>query len=372
MSKVGRNSRCPCGSGRKYKHCCLPTAETPAASAAFAGPPSVAKVAPRTPGHVPSVVAQGYRHRAIWKTIYRRPAGETFHEFLANLVDWTLGQTWWKHQQALPLADRHAVRTWQAALAETTRRPPTHSSRTEHGEQFATIPSGPAYALIALGYDLYCLAGCDRLPDFIVDRLRRNKDFQSARYEVAVAAMMTRADFDVRFLDDVEHEQSHCEFVATCRRTGERFGVEAKSRVRSGVLHQRGEFEYDGDVRGLVSLLRKASGQGVEGLPLVIFIDVNMPPMPTVQPNRKPWADDLSAAVDELERKRDAAMAPDPYALICATNIGFHFDTTTGVVAPTEFGFISARRPAIPLQDPRLPRRVMDAVTAYGRIPSEV
>jgi hypothetical protein len=24
MSKVGRNQSCPCGSGKKYKHCCLP------------------------------------------------------------------------------------------------------------------------------------------------------------------------------------------------------------------------------------------------------------------------------------------------------------------------------------------------------------
>jgi len=22
--KVGRNDKCPCGSGKKYKHCCLP------------------------------------------------------------------------------------------------------------------------------------------------------------------------------------------------------------------------------------------------------------------------------------------------------------------------------------------------------------
>ena len=22
--KVGRNNKCPCGSGKKYKHCCLP------------------------------------------------------------------------------------------------------------------------------------------------------------------------------------------------------------------------------------------------------------------------------------------------------------------------------------------------------------
>ena len=23
MSKIGRNAFCPCGSGKKYKHCCL-------------------------------------------------------------------------------------------------------------------------------------------------------------------------------------------------------------------------------------------------------------------------------------------------------------------------------------------------------------
>jgi hypothetical protein len=27
MPKIGRNSLCPCGSGLKYKHCCLPKDE---------------------------------------------------------------------------------------------------------------------------------------------------------------------------------------------------------------------------------------------------------------------------------------------------------------------------------------------------------
>ena len=28
-SRVGRNDPCPCGSGKKYKHCCLAKAEPP-------------------------------------------------------------------------------------------------------------------------------------------------------------------------------------------------------------------------------------------------------------------------------------------------------------------------------------------------------
>lgn len=28
MTKIGRNDPCPCGSGRKYKHCCLNRPDT--------------------------------------------------------------------------------------------------------------------------------------------------------------------------------------------------------------------------------------------------------------------------------------------------------------------------------------------------------
>ncbi|MGA7455634.1 MAG: SEC-C metal-binding domain-containing protein, partial [Rhodoplanes sp.] len=32
--KPGRNDPCPCGSGKKYKHCCLNTGSVPAAAPA--------------------------------------------------------------------------------------------------------------------------------------------------------------------------------------------------------------------------------------------------------------------------------------------------------------------------------------------------
>ena len=43
MSTIGRNEPCPCGSGRKYKRCCLPTHEVAAAERAIArrAPPPV-------------------------------------------------------------------------------------------------------------------------------------------------------------------------------------------------------------------------------------------------------------------------------------------------------------------------------------------
>jgi len=47
MSKIGRNDPCPCGSGKKYKRCCLPQHEAAAAErAAAAAAQAVAQLAP--------------------------------------------------------------------------------------------------------------------------------------------------------------------------------------------------------------------------------------------------------------------------------------------------------------------------------------
>src|SRR5512142_2720187 len=37
MRALGRNDLCPCGSGKKYKKCCLPKVATPSSSAAVQG-----------------------------------------------------------------------------------------------------------------------------------------------------------------------------------------------------------------------------------------------------------------------------------------------------------------------------------------------
>jgi tetratricopeptide (TPR) repeat protein len=45
MAKIGRNDPCPCGSGHKYKRCCLPRDEA-AAAAERAAAPALDSVAP--------------------------------------------------------------------------------------------------------------------------------------------------------------------------------------------------------------------------------------------------------------------------------------------------------------------------------------
>jgi hypothetical protein len=54
MAKIGRNDRCPCGSGKKYKQCCLAKDEAAARAAqAKSTAPAAARTAEPEPHHHP-------------------------------------------------------------------------------------------------------------------------------------------------------------------------------------------------------------------------------------------------------------------------------------------------------------------------------
>ena len=83
---------------------------------------------------IPSVVHQDHRIRAIWNRIYPRPLRETFHEFLINVVLWTLGEDWLKHQIALAEAERHVVVRWKYAFEEYKRASMPRAEREQVGD----------------------------------------------------------------------------------------------------------------------------------------------------------------------------------------------------------------------------------------------
>src|SRR5215813_13055485 len=108
MSKnIGRNEPCSCGSGKKYKKCCLPKETQPTSRPLQTQPqlivppprlivpppplivPPLQAIAPPPPSPVEphlqlvqSVVWKGHRWRALYNTLHYRPEKETFHEFL--------------------------------------------------------------------------------------------------------------------------------------------------------------------------------------------------------------------------------------------------------------------------------------------------
>lgn len=198
--RIGGNAQCPCGSGFKFKNCCggkgpalFPSmgcedlAARPALSALDA---AMRGAGPQHGMPVPSILFQEHRIRAIGSTIYARPPAETFHEFLFNLVKWTLGQGWFMGQLAHSLEQRHQVMRWFHALGEHHQRFVGDARFMRDGTY--EVPSiGAAQALLTLGYDLFHVLHRGELPKKLLKRLTPGP-------QLSVRSLRTRSRRDLR------------------------------------------------------------------------------------------------------------------------------------------------------------------------------
>jgi hypothetical protein len=87
------------------------------------------------------------------------------------------------------------------------------------------------------------------------------ENFQGARYETYVAGTLIRAGFDIEFEDEDDRRSTHVEFTAICRKSGQKYSVEAKRR---NVTNDTGRFRLG---RQLQNALRKKANH-----PRIVFI----------------------------------------------------------------------------------------------------
>lgn len=323
--------------------------------------------------HIPlvrSILWKDHRVRAVFNKLYFCPPDETFHEFLENVVIWTLGEEWFKHQIGMGAGRRHQVVDWRYAFHDLKKHGIDDEHKVDGRQVWSSTGSGPIWALITLGYDLFCLQQKSALPDFLVAKLRKHRKFQSARYEVTVAAMMARAGFEIGYLDEKVRSEKHCEFIARSPELGVEVGVEAKSKVRPGVLHEKGPRRDDPNWRGVIDLIRTAKMQKPAGLPFLMFVDLNLPPSPGVAPGEKPWVneglDRISVALGQ-----PSASNPDPFALLVITNFSMHYGGVVEETPSWESAYTVAQYPETSLNSTAV-RRVLEAVGRYGKVPAEV
>jgi hypothetical protein len=372
--KVGRNDPCPCGSGKKYKKCCLLNVALHSPATLSSDVKSIIGLQNNSAEPyldlVSSVAWKGYRWRAVFNQIHYRPIRETFHEFLINVIKWTFGEQWWKHQIKMKPTERHVVISWNYALSEFQKQHSNDAHRETDGVTYTAEAPGPLCALLSLGYDFFCLQSENQLPEFLVERLRRHREFQGARYEIAAAAIMARSGFEIRFLDELAVQEKHCEFIATHKGTRIRIGVEAKSRVRSGVIHEKGEFNYMDDWKGILNLIRRAKKQKPTGLPFFIFVDVNLPPSPSVLFDQKPWVADLKRAIEELEKP--SSRNPQPWTALIPTNFSHHYGSMEGKSCRDVPVLLLSLYPENPIPDLILLNVITETLNRYDRIPDEV
>lgn len=336
MKGSDRNKKCPCGSGKKWKNCCPNMAIEKKLEISqedidifykkiMEENLSRRKRLEKLGIFIDFVKPLILKGRKVWalgsRIYYERPERETFHEFLLFiLIHQVLGKEWWEHQESLSKNEQHHIYRSFKKYQEWILR--SQSESTQVGNIWASLPDGWSRSLISLAFDIATLIHADHLPDDILHRLKSYDEYQSARYEIAIAAIFARLGYEIEFLNEKKIKGKHCEFFAHDKSSGEVIAVEVKSRERAGVLHIDGV--YNGEYWAHIQRAkRNAMKQNPGDKPFLIFFDINAPQAPNLLPLEKPWIKEVKKLHDKTPL--NSQENPDPCSGELFTNYSFHY-----------------------------------------------
>lgn len=318
--------------------------------------------------YVRPIVFRGKKVFALGNRVYASfPPNTTFHEFLIQILKETIGLDWFREQANLPAEERHFISICLEKLGEWIARNEKTAERVK-GEVWGAKPDGYSKSLLSTAFDVCSLIHKQTLPSQLLERLKSRDQYQGARYEIAIAAIFARLDCDIQWTDE-KSKSKHCEFIAVHRPTGVSLAVEAKSKHRSGVLHQLGflaPVEKLLSARAIRRLLNNALEQNPKDVPFAVFIDVNVPITPTIPVDEKPWVKDIKRLV---ERKLES-ISPQDYPLNAAffTNFAYHYQTENEAERGEAIGIV-VPHPKFPPPNSEFFRYLQGALNHYGFVP---
>ncbi len=381
-NKLGRNDPCFCGSGLKYKKCCLPKGERPWRPSDDV-PPEVLqayyeanreRVDLQAKGiyiNLPNTdTFQGKSFMAVGsRLMYENRPNVPNHEMLLLHLQRVLGKEWWEAETAKPIEQQHFIRR---CFSEVSAHPFTAEQdlRQETPDLRSFLPTGNLQALMSLAFDVYLLEHKASLPDDWLRRLRHRDQYQGVRHEIAVASIFIRIGCRLEFYPDAGATVKHPEFAAIHDETANKVAVEVKSRHRRGVINRPGQPDLKKAALGDVEhLFDAALEKETDGLPFMVFIDVNAPSAKDQPTAETQWFADIKQMIEA--KGTNSPAHPEPYNALWATNYSPHYDgndvTYSGgyaVVANTHVQHSINGG----LQGEFM-NRLMQAVASYGFVP---
>ena len=327
MSKIRRNTPCPCGSGKKYKHCC---GKLSSDSHQETGPSkeAIAQMSLQFARHearehqrrliqglgrpIVSLENHGYRIVAVGKQLRWSKGWRTFPDFLFDYIKHVLTPEWGNAELKKAESERHSLLGWYRKLCDFQR---AHLPTQPSGIRQANM-TGAVRAYLGLAYDLYLCAHNAELPDLLVKRLRKPQTFEGALYEAYVMGNLAKAGFQIELEDEADSTRSHCEFTATHKDTGRKFSVEAKAVASTST--RAGASSAAPKIRGLLydALCKQADHERL------IFIELNRVELGT--PGNTPdWIKHIDAELVQSEKELTVRGQPAPPAYVFVTNRGF-------------------------------------------------
>ena len=159
--------------------------------------------------------------------------GKPFMIFLGHYIKDIIGSAWGNIELKKPFYERHPIIQWYDMVCKHQQQYIKNS-----GEIYSAPMTGAVSAYMGLSYNLYLLSHNAEIQSRLISRLKDKKQFQSAYYETYVAAAFIKAGFELEFENEDDSSTSHCEFTATCKKSGNKYSIEAKSR-EPGKPHAR-------------------------------------------------------------------------------------------------------------------------------------
>ena len=336
--KIGRNEPCPCGSGLKYKKCHGSISSERHYQNKAVEPTPIKRLPPdfqkkiiehqikekrvkEQYGNTRPIISEDfkdYKFVAVGNKLHYSKNWKTFHDFLFDYIKTCIGSDWGNAELKKENSERHPILQWYKYLCDFQRK-----NIRKEGEIHSAICTGPVGAYLSLAYDLYVLRHNSLLQDRLIARLKEKNQFQGARYEIYVTSSFVKAGFDIEFEDETDKTKSHCEFIATHKKSGKKYSVEAKSRHRPGLLGQSGNLQSPDEIRLRIGgLLRDALKKEASNA-RIVFIDINMPPEEGGTFD-KSWFNNLMTEVSKVE-KDEMNGVPFPSAYLIFTNHPYHY-----------------------------------------------
>lgn len=371
--KVGRNDLCPCGSGKKFKKCCYlkqQVSQSPSIPSEvihkFQKIQAYEKERHKQYGEIRPIIHtdfKGYKFVAVGSELHYSKKWKTFPDFLLSYIATKLGKDWGNEELKKPLAQRHQIMRWYDAMCRFQRKQKPNAAGV-----YKTVPNGAFSAYILLAYDLYVLKDNQALQDDIMRRLKIPDQFQGARHELFATATCMRSGYSIKFEDEKDSTRKHTEFIATHKHTGQKIAVEAKSKHRLGVLGFPGEKNLGQNMKlGVTSLINNAIAKN-PNIPLVIFVDTNLPPSIANRVHGKQPSKEFEATLD---RVKEDPTGKDLFNLIVFTNHPHAYGDEEEDDPVRHTTIVFTLKPKITPQHPQCIIDLDDAARQHGNVPNE-
>lgn len=300
--------------------------------------------------------------RTIWNRIFPRPKNEHLHEFIFHALFWKLGDKWYKSQKKKPFEEQHIIVRWEQARYDFLRK--LEKEGYEVGK--LVIPTGEVRELLSLASDMYFLQLVNEIPKNLTKRLKSLDGFQGARYEIAVAASLVRAGFEIQWIETNSNKKTP-EFNAFQSYTKETIAIEAKSRHRKGTLHEKGDIpDFNKLKLDIFGLYSQAMEQNPNDKPFGVFIEINLP---RFKNQRIQWKELM---FEKLLREGISIFGSNVPNFLAITNCAWHYD---GVETATNEEFLllipDAKTVKYPLQNEITYQTILRSMNLFAKIPED-